>query len=234
MTIRKVTHHFNKNYFELESWKKSLLVCGLDEVGRGCLAGPVVTAATILKPYKKNPLLKDSKLLTPKERLKAYRWLVKNSIFSIAIVNHRHIDKHNIYQATLKAMKRCVAQLLSTHAINLSYILVDAMPLHIDTSLTSAETLYFIKGEKKSSSIAAASIIAKVTRDKLMEQIGTLFPSYCFKQHKGYATQKHYRALRDHGLSIIHRESFTRIKTVCEENLSCFENTKTTITTLTK
>jgi ribonuclease HII len=211
--IRMVTARYKlrlkKNQFENDFWAKNMVICGVDEVGRGCLAGPVVTAAVILRPDKKSPLVKDSKLLGQDELLKAYQWIVKNSWFSYGIMNHRVIDAYNIYQATLRAMRRTTLQLLSHTPRKPALFLVDAMPLDLSgTGYESTDVLYFPFGESKSTSIAAASIVAKVTRDAIMRRIDHIFPVYNFARHKGYGTLLHQEALRMHGPSIIHRTTF--------------------------
>jgi ribonuclease HII len=218
MAVYNIKEHFKKNHFELKNWQENRLVCGIDEVGRGCLAGPVVTAAAILLPNKKNPLLKDSKLLSHEELQKAYKWLTKNSFFSCAIVNHRDIDLYNIYYATLRAMKRSVAQLMNIGPKQPSTILIDAMPLTLaQTPYEHIDIFHFPFGERKSDSIAAASIIAKVKRDELMRIIARSFPNYHFEKHKGYATKLHQEAIELYGTSIIHRKTFLKDMAVIRE-----------------
>lgn len=208
MSQKTLRLKFSKNSFEKEAWAQNLAIIGVDEVGRGCLAGPVVTAAVIL-PGKISRLLKDSKIMTPQERLEAYAWIVKNCRYSVGIVNHRVIDQLNIWHATLWAMKRAVLQLISQHQVSLGGIVVDAMPLSLaDTRHHAVPIHHFPFGESKSSSIAAASIVAKVTRDRLMERMDKFFPAYHLAQHKGYSTREHKCAILQHGHSIIHRMSF--------------------------
>lgn len=216
----KLKVKFKKNTFEIDSWNKKKVVCGIDEVGRGCLAGPLVTAAVILPLYKTSRLIKDSKVLTEPERLKAYTWITKHCWFGIGIVHHRIIDKHNIYRATLIAMKKSLLHVLATTPERPEIILVDAMPLELsDTSYKGIPVRYFPKGETKSTSIAAASIVAKVTRDAMMTRFDTFFPGYHFSNHKGYCTQKHIDALTIQKHSIIHRNSFlTNINTFKKGN----------------
>lgn len=203
-----------KNHFEKKAWAEQLYVCGLDEVGRGCLAGPLVVAAVILPIDTSYHLLKDSKVLDPEQRDKAFTWISKHCFWTTGMVNHRLIDTLNIYQATLYAMKKAFHQLTQTLPIQiekLKYVLIDAMPLKIEPSYgsTHLEFHHFPKGERLSSSIAAASIVAKVIRDNIMTQlIGPQFPSFAFEQHKGYATKQHIDALLLQGPSIIHRKSF--------------------------
>lgn len=197
------------NSFEKSLWKQRKLVVGIDEVGRGCLAGPLVTAAAILPIGLTSRLLKDSKLLSAEERLKAYSWIIAHCRYQIGIVHHRIIDQHNIWHATILAMKKALVTLLCQINETPGAILVDAMPLKLgDTGFQGIPVYHFPKGEQKSSSIAAASIVAKVTRDALMEKYEALFPGYELKQHKGYATQIHQEHIRKLRHSIIHRESF--------------------------
>ncbi len=203
---------FNKNYFEEKVWSENKLLCGIDEVGRGCLAGPVIVAAVVLFPHKTSRHLRDSKIMTPEERQKAYHWIIKNSWHSIALVHHRIIDTHNIYYATLLAMKRAYMQLAAHIAQKPSTIIIDAMPLRLENSIyTDTEIFYFPFGERKSSSIAAASIVAKVTRDRLIAtQFDAIIPGYQLKNHKGYSTPPHKKLVRSLGPSIIHRTNFVK------------------------
>ncbi|MCK5632455.1 ribonuclease HII [bacterium] len=202
---------YKKNYFENAAWKAKNTVCGVDEVGRGCLAGPLVTGAVILPAGSKHPLLKDSKILTEKERLCAYNWIIKNSWYSIGIVNSKTIDQKNIWQATLIAMKKAVLQLLATCPQDPTFFLIDAMPLKLsDTDYKNIPIIHAPKGESWSCSIAAASIVAKVTRDRLMKVFDPLFPGYNLTQHKGYGTKKHREAIQRLGATIIHRKSFLK------------------------
>jgi len=207
--IQKV--NFNKNFHEISAWALQGVVCGIDEVGRGCLAGPLVTAAVILPPNKTNRLLKDSKLMTEEERIKASRWIAKNAWYSYGIVHHRIIDQHNIWQADLIAMKKALINLLAICPLRPQAILVDAMPLNLfDTNYRDIPVHHFPKGERLSSSIAAASIMAKVKRDEIMNKLGPLFPGYLFEQHKGYSTAQHMAAVQNLQPSIIHRASFLK------------------------
>lgn len=203
-----------KNHFEKKSWAEGFYTCGLDEVGRGCLAGPLVVAAVIIPPNTSYRLLKDSKILSQDERNKAFDWITKHCSWSVGIVSHRMIDSINIYQATLYAMKKAYLGLMETLPFpreQLKYVVIDAMPLDLDEMYghKDLEFYHFNKGESLSSSIAAASIVAKVTRDNLMSQlIGPHFPAFGFDQHKGYATKQHIAALLEQGPTIIHRSSF--------------------------
>lgn len=202
---------FRKNSFEKACWRKNQFVCGVDEVGRGCLAGPVVTAAVILPIGKAPRILRDSKLMTPEQRIKVYAWITKHCWYSYGITHHRIIDKVNIWHATLIAMKRAVIQLLSYFPIKPAHILVDAMPLNLSqTAYHTIQIDYFPFGESKSSSIAAASILAKVKRDAMMKHTEAIIPGYSLDQHKGYSTAKHKGALANIGHSIIHRTTYIK------------------------
>lgn len=208
-----------KDEFEKKAWLNDQYVCGIDEVGRGCLAGPVVTAAVILPLNKTSRLLKDSKILTHEQRIVSAQWIYKNCFYAFGIVDNRTIDRHNIWQATLIAMKKALINLLA-HAPRPQAILVDAMPLKLgDTCLKDIAVHHFPKGETKSSSIAAASIVAKIKRDALMDNFNTLFPGFSLNEHKGYATQKHTSSFKNQPPLIIHRESFlNNIETLKNNN----------------
>jgi len=210
-SINRIRERFNKNYFEQEAWAQNQVICGLDEVGRGCLAGPVVTAAVILPPNKQpSRLLKDSKLMTPEEREKAVEWIDKNCWYSIGIVHHRIIDDRNVWHATLIAMKKALVHLLATSPYTPSKIITDAMPLNLfDTAHKDIPVHYFPFGERRSSTIAAASIVAKVKRDEMMRRMDKIFPGYLLASHKGYSTPPHKRIIRESGQHlIIHRDSY--------------------------
>lgn len=201
-------------FFEKKAWNNNLYVCGIDEVGRGCLAGPVVTAAAIIPINTFSKLLQDSKKLNPNQRSDSFEWIKQNCFYSTATASHKTIDKINIYQATLYAMKKAYTQLIETMPIELEqikYVLIDAMPLKLPTSYKhkNLEIINFNYGETISPTIAAASIAAKVRRDKIMSKIDPIFPSYKLKKHKGYGTQTHTESIVKQGLSIIHRTSFT-------------------------
>lgn len=208
MSTVKEKSDFIPHFYELEAWNTQKVLFGVDEVGRGCLAGPVVTAAVKLNQYATHTLLQDSKLMTVKQRLEAYLWLKDNSIFAVSYTHHRIIDAINIYQASLVCMKRSIAQLSVLIAQIPDLVVVDAMPVQFSTP--DIPIIYFNFGERQSASIAAASIIAKVTRDALMTRLCPLFNGYKLAQHKGYCTQAHKLALTTLGSSFIHRRSFLK------------------------
>ena len=216
MVTLKRKPDFKKNLYEKEAWQRLELVCGIDEVGRSCFSGPVVAAAAILKPHVRHPLLQDSKLMTAHERNKAYAWLLKNCTFGVGITHNRLIDSVNIYQATLIAMKRALMQLLSISAEQPSVILVDAMPLKIPFEIP---VIHFCYGEQQSKSIAAASIIAKVTRDALMTRIDSITPGYKYSDNKGYGTKAHRGGIEREGLTVLHRMSFAPNREAAQQPL---------------
>jgi ribonuclease HII len=208
-------HKLNKNFqsaqftHEISAWENNYLVIGADESGRGSLFGPVVAAAVTLKPFTKNIELKDSKLLSAAQRTKLYQWLQENSNFSIQITNHRDIDKYNIYQASRVAMQRAILNLV--HQVNAKpkLILTDAMPLKLENSfLAQVPVIHAPKGEYWSVSIAAASIVAKVTRDLLLENLALIHPCYNLAKNKGYGTTEHREMILKHGKSFLHRQTF--------------------------
>ena len=200
----------NQVFYEETFWAKQAYICGIDEVGRGCLAGPVITSAVILFPFATHPLLKDSKILSEKNRLTAAQWILKNSWFSYGIVDNSEIDRINIYKATQEAMRQAVYGLFS-QAIGPwrpETILIDAMPLVVPYLSPMPEIISFPYGESRSISIAAASILAKVKRDELITRMGAYFPGYSFEEHKGYGTSDHQKALLVKGPSLLHRATF--------------------------
>ena len=179
------------------------LVCGVDEAGRGPLAGPVCAAAVILPPELAIPGLNDSKKLTDKKRRELYDVITAEAVsYGIAFADEKEIDEINILQATFLAMARAMEQLTQQPEL----ALVDGNRAK-DFGLP-VRTI--VKGDSLSASIAAASILAKVTRDRLMEQYDETYPQYGFAVHKGYGTKRHYEALREFGPSPIHRMTFLK------------------------
>lgn len=187
--------------YEDELYEKGInLIGGIDEVGRGPLIGPVVTACVILPKDYVLMGLTDSKKLSEKKREKFYDILMKDAIsIGIGVVDEKEIDKLNIYQATKKAMAEAVENM----KIKPEHILVDAMPLELDIPTTS-----IIKGDAKSITIAAASVIAKVTRDRMLDELDKIYPMYDLKHNKGYPTKKHLEAISTYGITKYHRLSY--------------------------
>jgi ribonuclease HII len=186
------------------------LIAGVDEAGRGPLAGPVVAGAVILKSYKFTAYINDSKKLSAKKREEAFEEITRKAIVGVGIVDEKVIDKINIYRATLKAMREALDNL----EIPPDYVLVDGR-MKIPTK---CPIKCIIRGDAKSLSIAAASIVAKVTRDRIMTEYDSLYPQYGFARHKGYGTKEHMRSLETHGASPIHRFSFQPVKSLPIEN----------------
>ncbi len=183
------------------------LIAGVDEAGRGPLAGPVVVAAVILPPSLYLPKLNDSKKLSPALRGTLYEIICEKAVaLHCSIVDVAIIDRVNIYQATVNGMYEAILALDP----NPQKVLIDAVSL---TKLPMP-SLSIIQGDAKSASIAAASIIAKVTRDRLMTQYDAQYPGYGFAQHKGYGTAQHLEALRKYGPCPIHRRSFEPVQAV--------------------
>lgn len=176
-------------------------VAGVDEVGRGCLAGSVVASAVILEPDVRITGLRDSKLLTRTRREELFAEIVKSSCWSIAEVGPAEIDEINIHNASLKAMRLAVATL----RLPANFVLVDGRFPLPDFWLPQRAV---VAGDQKCAAIAAASIIAKVTRDNQMRKLHQLYPVYGLDRNKGYATEKHLQAVEKFGYSDIHRHSF--------------------------
>jgi ribonuclease HII len=175
------------------------VIAGIDEAGRGPLAGPVVAAAVIIDPNNLIPGINDSKLISEKKRLELYKFITANYPYSIGIATNEEIDEINILQATKLACTRAF----------------DALPMKADTVIIDGNMKFeqknfisIIKGDQKSLSIAAASIIAKVTRDKIMLDLHESFPQYSWDKNKGYPTKDHTVAIRNFGSSIHHRKTF--------------------------
>jgi ribonuclease HII len=180
------------------------LIAGVDEVGRGPLAGPVVAAAVILNEDFFALGINDSKKLTDAERQEFYKIIFKEAIaVGIGVVSPNEIDEVNIYEATKKAMRLAVSDL----HIKPDFLLVDAMEIPLPIQQEKV-----IKGDEKSVSIAASSIVAKVTRDNMMKQIGKKFPGYGFEKHMGYGTKEHLLAIEKMGATIEHRRTFSPMK----------------------
>jgi ribonuclease HII len=190
--------------YEKRAWSNgAVLVAGVDEVGRGSLFGPVVAAAVILDPSYRVRGLRDSKLLLPDRReILAERIRAHAISWSIAAVDAARIDQINIYQASRVAMKLAVMQLQPGP----DHLLVDA--LHLDCALPQNAIIH---GDALSASIAAASIIAKVARDRLVREWDPVFPAYGLASNKGYSTPRHIAALREHGPCPLHRQSFAPV-----------------------
>lgn len=194
--------------YEKQYWNNGkVLVAGIDEAGRGPLAGPVVAAACILDPDTPILGLDDSKKLTEKKREALYTEIMEKAVaYSIIRVEADVIDEVNILNATKGAMRSCVEELKKLGKTP-DVLLIDAVNL----DGTGVDVVPIIKGDAKSNSIAAASVLAKVTRDHIMMDYDNEYPGYGFGKHKGYGTKDHYAAIREHGMTPIHRRTFLKV-----------------------
>ena len=189
--------------WEIENSLNVGVICGVDEAGRGPLAGPVCAAAVILPQGEIIPGLNDSKKLTDKKRRELFPIIKEKAIaYGIAFASEAEIDEINILQATFLAMKRAIAQLDG----KADFALIDG---NRETDF-GIPCLTVVKGDSRSANIAAASVLAKVTRDLYMEELAETYPEFGFEIHKGYGTKAHYAALTEHGMCDAHRRSFLR------------------------
>ena len=185
-------------------------IAGIDEVGRGPLVGAVVCACVVLPVDFELVGLTDSKKLSPKKRDLYYDIIKEKALgIGIGIIDEKRIDQINIYQATKEGMKESLYNV----GCKVEHVLIDAMKLELDIPSTP-----IIKGDAKSITIAAASVIAKVTRDRMMEALDALYPMYGFKKHKGYPTKEHLRALDEYGIIDEHRRSYKPVMDIINKN----------------
>lgn len=200
--------------YEKELYQQNVhLIGGVDEVGRGPLIGPVVAACCVLPEGFILEGLTDSKKLTEKKREQFYPYIIEHCLaYGIGIISPEVIDEVNIYEATKLAMKEAVRQV--QEKLPLEHVLIDAMPLELEIPTTS-----IIKGDAKSISIAAASVIAKITRDHMMIELDQKYPMYGYKSHKGYPTKKHIEAIHKYGLIEGYRKTYGPVKELLEDNI---------------
>ena len=187
------------NEYEIKAWKNQKLVLGIDEAGRGPMAGPCVVCGVVFPIGYENELINDSKQLSQTKRESLVEIIKRDALaYEIKIVSVEAIDELNIYQATKLAMMN-IAQKMQP-----DLVLTDAMPFELEDK----EVISIVKGDQLSISIAAASILAKTKRDEIMLEFDALYPEYGFKDHKGYGTKKHKEAILKYGRTPIHRKSF--------------------------
>lgn len=187
-----------ENEYENKYWAENKLVLGIDEAGRGPLAGPLVVAGVVFPIGYDTKDIYDSKKLSAKKRDELYDLILEDALYyNIQIVDEKTIDELNILQATRMAMTKIALD------AKVEVVLTDAMKLYIDKNVID-----LIKGDQKSGSIAAGSILAKVTRDRIMDQLDEIYPEYGFKKNKGYPTASHLAALKQYGPTNIHRYSY--------------------------
>lgn len=219
MTAKKFDEEFDKERvqrlykFENEAYNAGCnLIAGVDEAGRGSLVGPVVIAAVILPKNTYLPKLNDSKKISAKTRKELFQEIKKVAIsFSVIEVSAEKVDELNIYQATLQGMKQAVKNL----SVQPDFVLTDAMKLDFEGKI---ETRSIIHGDALSASIAAASIIAKVTRDKMADDWSKIYPEYGFEHNRGYGTKAHFDALKKFGFCPLHRKTFNPVKTMLSKD----------------
>ncbi|MBE6751974.1 MAG: ribonuclease HII [Ruminococcaceae bacterium] len=190
--------------YEITAHEKGYkVVCGIDEAGRGPLAGPVFAAAVILPENYSHPVLNDSKKLSEKKRDAVYEDIIKDAVcYSVGIATEEEIDEINILNATFLAMKRAVEGL----SIKPDFAYIDGNQY----PKTGVKEETIVKGDGKCISVAAASIIAKVSRDRFMLEIDKQYPEYQFSKHKGYGTKLHYEMIEKYGVSKVHRRTFLK------------------------
>ena len=191
-------------------------IVGLDEAGRGPMAGPLVVGAVIFPQGYYNDKINDSKKLTEKKREELYQIIIQEALaYQIEIIDVADVDRLNVYQASKKGMIDAIDHL----SIRPDYALTDAMPLG-----DVIEHQAIVKGDAKSLSIGAASILAKVTRDHIMNDYAKIYPEYGFEKHKGYPTKQHKEALKAYGVTPIHRRSFQPVIYVLNQQMSLFDD----------
>ena len=203
------------NEYEIKWWSEGKeYIVGMDEAGRGPLAGPLVVAAVCFPKDFHHDEIYDSKKVSEKKREQMFEIIKQEALeYHIKVVTPKEIDELNIYRATQKAMEDLVSEFKIVDGV-----LTDAMPLpHVNN-----DVIAIVKGDQKSVSIAAASILAKVTRDRMMIEYDQMYPEYGFKDHKGYGTKKHLEAIEKYGVLDIHRESYGPVKKKKMEQLTLF------------
>ncbi len=185
------------NEYENKCWPNNKLIMGIDEAGRGPLCGPLVVACCVLPIGYQNDMINDSKKLSEKKRELLFNQIKQDALFyDVKIVSPKEIDELNIYAATKKAMSKLALEK------DVEYVLTDAMPLD------NKKVIPIIKGDAKSISIASASIIAKVTRDRIMYELDAKYPEYEYRKHKGYPTKRHIELMEEYGIFDIYRMSY--------------------------
>ena len=201
------------NDYEHKYWSQDQYVLGIDEAGRGPLAGPLAVAGVVFEKGYENPNIYDSKSISEKKRDAMFEMIKEDALFfEIIIVEPEVIDHYNIYRATQLAMMQIAKDIPS------DVVITDAMPIKIDRPSEAV-----VKGDQLSISIAAGSILAKVTRDRLMVEYDKIYPEYGFASHKGYGTKKHMEALDKYGITPIHRMSYKPVAKRAEKQLSLFD-----------
>ena len=204
--------------YENEAYQKGYhYIIGLDEAGRGPMAGPLVVGGVIFPKGFYDERINDSKKLTEKKREALYDFIIEKALaYDIEVISVEEVDKLNVYEASRTGMRRIIERI----GVKQDFALTDAMPLGDD----AIDHLSIIKGDAKSMSIGGASILAKVTRDRIMKDYAKIYPEYGFEKHKGYVTKAHKEALAKYGICPIHRRSFKPVQDVLHQQLSLFDD----------
>ena len=204
--------------YENEAYQKGYhYIIGLDEAGRGPMAGPLVVGGVIFPKGFYYERINDSKKLTEKKREALYDFIIEKALaYDIEVISVEEVDKLNVYEASRTGMRRIIERI----GVKPDFALTDAMPLGDD----AIDHLSIIKGDAKSMSIGGASILAKVTRDRIMKDYAKIYPEYGFEKHKGYVTKAHKEALAKYGICPIHRRSFKPVQDVLHQQLSLFDD----------
>ena len=204
--------------YENEAYQKGYhYIIGLDEAGRGPMAGPLVVGGVIFPNGFYDERINDSKKLTEKKREALYDFIIEKALaYDIEVISVEEVDKLNVYEASRTGMRRIIERI----GVKPDFALTDAMPLGDD----AIDHLSIIKGDAKSMSIGGASILAKVTRDRIMKDYAKIYPEYGFEKHKGYVTKAHKEALAKYGICPIHRRSFKPVQDVLHQQLSLFDD----------
>ncbi|MGN1390997.1 MAG: ribonuclease HII [Sharpea porci] len=204
--------------YENEAYQKGYhYIIGLDEAGRGPMAGPLVVGGVIFPEGFYDERINDSKKLTEKKREALYDLIVEKALaYDIEVISVEEVDLLNVYEASRTGMRRIIERI----SVKPDFALTDAMPLGND----AIDHLAIIKGDAKSMSIGGASILAKVTRDRIMKEYAQIYPEYGFEKHKGYVTKAHKEALEKYGVCPIHRRSFKPVQEILHKQLSLFDD----------
>ena len=204
--------------YENEAYQKGYhYIIGFDEAGRGPMAGPLVVGGVIFPKGFYDERINDSKKLTEKKREALYDFIIEKALaYDIEVISVEEVDKLNVYEASRTGMRRIIERI----GVKPDFALTDAMPLGDD----AIDHLSIIKGDAKSMSIGGASILAKVTRDRIMKDYAKIYPEYGFEKHKGYVTKAHKEALAKYGICPIHRRSFKPVQDVLHQQLSLFDD----------
>ena len=204
--------------YENEAYQKGYhYIIGLDEAGRGPMAGPLVVGGVIFPKGFYDERINDSKKLTEKKREALYDFIIEKALaYDIEVISVEEVDKLTVYEASRTGMRRIIERI----GVKPDFALTDAMPLGDD----AIDHLSIIKGDAKSMSIGGASILAKVTRDRIMKEYAKIYPEYGFEKHKGYVTKAHKEALAKYGICPIHRRSFKPVQDVLHQQLSLFDD----------